>query len=66
MDARRPETKKHDHYKAICISFYNEDLARLDDLVRELKSRGLTKANRSAVLREAMRQFDASRVQRGL
>lgn len=55
-----------DHYKVICISFYNEDLEHLDEVVRGLKSRGLTKANRSAVLREAMRQFDPSRVGRGL
>lgn len=57
----RPE-----HYKVICISFYIEDLARLDDLVRELKRRGFTKANRSAVLRAAVEQFDPSRVRRGL
>ena len=55
----------HEHYKTICVSLYNDDLARLDDLVRELKSRGFTKANRSAVLRAAVEQFDPSRVQRG-
>ncbi|MBL8678435.1 MAG: hypothetical protein JNK05_04685 [Myxococcales bacterium] len=57
----RPE-----HYKVICISFYNEDLALLDRVVKDLKKRGFTKANRSAVLRAAMQQFDPAKVSRGL
>lgn len=61
-----PAKPKPDHYKVICISLYNEDLARLDAAVRELKKRGYTKANRSAVLRAAMLQFDPSRVGKGL
>lgn len=36
----------------------NEDLGRWDALVRELKRRGYTKANRSALLRYAVRQLD--------
>jgi len=58
--------EKPDHYKVICISFYTEDLEHLDGVVRELKRRGNTKANRSAVLRAAMRQLDLSKVPRGL
>ncbi len=57
---------KPDHYKVICISFYTEDLKRLDAVVRELKRRGFTKANRSAVLRIAMEQIDLDRVRKGL
>jgi hypothetical protein len=57
----RPE-----HYKVICISMYNEDLERLDAVVRELKRRGFTKANRSAVLRVAIEQMDLDRVPKGL
>lgn len=57
----RPE-----HYKVICISLYNEDLARLDAAVQELKRRGFTKANRSAVLRAALAQLDLDRVPKGL
>ncbi len=57
---------KPEHYKVICISLYNEDLARLDDIVQVLKDRGFTKANRSAVLRAAMEQFDPSKVNKGL
>lgn len=59
-------TEAPTHYKVICVSLYNEDLARLDAVVRELKSRGFTKANRSAVLRAAVEQFDATKVGRGL
>lgn len=54
------------HYKVICVTLYNEDLARLDGIVRELKGRGFTKANRSAVLRAAVEQFDSTKVERGL
>jgi hypothetical protein len=54
------------HYKVICISLYNGDLERLDGLVDELKSRGLTKANRSALIRVALEQLDLDKVPRGL
>jgi hypothetical protein len=54
------------HYKVICISMYNEDLAKLDEMVEELKSRGLTKANRSALIRHALSQVDLSKVPKGL
>ncbi len=55
-----------DHYKVICISMYTADLDRLDEAVRELKRRGFTRANRSAVLRAAMLQIDLSKIPRGL
>jgi|SRR5580700_2504432 hypothetical protein len=54
------------HYKVICISLYTKDLERLDGLVRELKGRGLTKANRSALIRVALDQVDLDKVPRGL
>ncbi len=57
---------KPTHYKVICISMYTKDLARLDELVGELKSRGLTKANRSALIRAALDQVDLDRVPRGI
>nr|BAL56286.1 hypothetical conserved protein [uncultured delta proteobacterium] len=57
----RPE-----HYKVICISMYTRDLERLDAVVQELKRRGFTKANRSAVLRIAMEQLQIDRIPRGL
>jgi hypothetical protein len=60
------EKPRPDHYKVICISMYTEDLARLDAVVKELKRRGYTKANRSAVLRVAVDQLDLDRVPRGI
>ena len=54
------------HYKVICISLYTRDLDRLDELVDQLKSRGLTKANRSALIRVALDQLDLDKVPRGL
>ncbi len=63
--ARKNEPKPA-HYKVICISLYNGDLERLDRLVDELKARGLTKANRSALIRVALDQLDLDKVPRGL
>jgi len=57
---------KPTHYKVICISLYNADLERLDGLVDELKARGLTKANRSALIRVALDQLDLDKVPKGL
>jgi len=61
----KPLTKP-DHYKVICISMYKEDLAQLDRMVKELKSRGLTKANRSALIRQALLQVDLDKVPKGI
>jgi hypothetical protein len=63
--ARNGEPKPA-HYKVICISLYTKDLERLDALVTELKARGITKANRSALIRVALDQVDLDRVPRGL
>lgn len=57
---------KPEHYKVICISMYTDDLSRLDDMVKELKARGLTKANRSALIRQALLQLDLDKVPRGM
>jgi hypothetical protein len=57
---------KPEHYKVICISLYNEDLMRLDAMVDALKARGLTKANRSALIRYALEQVDLEKVPRGI
>ena len=57
---------KPTHYKVICISMYTEDLGRLDKMVDELKARGMTKANRSALIRYALDQLDLETVPRGL
>jgi hypothetical protein len=54
------------HYKVICISMYTDDLANLDEMVDALKARGLTKANRSALIRYALSQVDLDKVPRGI
>ena len=54
------------HYKVICISLYTKDLERLDARVDELKARGITKANRSALIRVALEQLDIDKVPRGM
>ena len=61
-----PAAEKPTHYKVICISMYTRDLERLDELVDELKTRGITKANRSALIRVALEQLDLDKVPRGL
>jgi hypothetical protein len=65
LRARRGKSRPA-HYKVICISLYTKDLERLDALVEELKARGLTKANRSALIRVALEQVDLDKVPRGL
>ena len=64
------ETEKRDgkpaHYKVICISMYMDDLKRLDDMVESLKARGLTKANRSALIRYALSGVNLEQVPKGL
>jgi len=57
---------KPSHYKVICISLYTKDLDRLDERVDELKARGITKANRSALIRVALEQLDLEKVPRGM
>lgn len=64
--AKEAEKAKPTHYKVICISIYNEDLKHLDELVGQLKKRGMTKANRSALIRAALQQVDLDRVPRGI
>jgi hypothetical protein len=60
------KSEKPAHYKVICISMYTSDLEQLDAMVEKLKSRGLTKANRSALIRFALSQVDVDKVPRGL
>lgn len=46
--------EKPTHYKLVCISLYNQDIARLEQHVSELRTRGHTKANKSQVIRFAI------------
>jgi hypothetical protein len=60
------KAEKPAHYKVICISMYTSDLEQLDAMVEKLKARGLTKANRSALIRFALAQVEVDKVPRGL
>ena len=67
LKAERDSSKaKPTHYKVICISMYTKDLEQLDELVEKLKVRGITKANRSALIRVALEQLDLDKVPRGM
>ena len=63
---RSDREAKPEHYKIICISLYNEDLVRLDEMVTNLKKRGLTKASRSALIRYALSNVNLDLVPRGI
>jgi hypothetical protein len=63
---RPAAAEKPAHYKVICISLYTGDLERLDEMVDELKAMGITKANRSALIRHALATVDLQKVPRGL
>ncbi|MGK3982458.1 hypothetical protein WME99_05440 [Sorangium sp. So ce136] len=61
-----PAPERPQHYKVICISMYTEDLERLDEMVSALKGRGMTKANRSALIRHALSQVDLDKIPKGI
>lgn len=63
---RRAPRPKGDHYEIICISMYNEDLARLDQKVADLKAKGHRRMTRSALIRWALDQVDLDAVPRGI
>ena len=52
-------------YKVICISLYHEDLRSLDEAVDVLKARGITIANRSALIRYALDHVDLDAIDEG-
>jgi hypothetical protein len=64
--AKALPSERPQHYKVICISMYTEDLERLDEMVSALKARGMTKANRSALIRHALAHVDLDKVPRGM
>lgn len=60
----RAKVLKPDHYEVICISLYKEDLERLDEKVKLLKSKGHRKMSRSALIRYALDGVDLDRLPR--
>lgn len=63
---RRAKKLSADHYKVICISLYNEDLAALDAKVETLKGAGHRKMSRSALIRYALDQVDLNSLPRSI
>lgn len=51
-------------YLVIAVSMYPRDLRKLDARVAELKRRGFTRANRSALIRVALDQVDLDKYPR--
>jgi hypothetical protein len=62
---KRRSKPKPDHYEIICISMYNDDLARLDAKVEALKARGNRRMTRSALIRYALDRLALDDVPRG-
>jgi hypothetical protein len=50
----KPVKEKPTHYRVVSVSLYNDDIEMIDKLVKELKRRGFTKMNRSALIRFAI------------
>lgn len=62
-DGDRGQAKeKPTHYKVVCISLYTQDIENLEATVAELKRRGYTKANKSQLIRHALRQLDIDKL----
>ena len=57
-----PKRQRPTHYKVVCISLYNQDIAHLEEMVAELKRRGHTKANKSQLIRAALAQVDLGKI----
>lgn len=55
---------KNAPYKVICISLFKWDLEQLDKMVQQLKERGLSKANRSWLIRHALKQIQVEQIDR--
>ncbi|MCP4444550.1 MAG: hypothetical protein GY811_04295 [Myxococcales bacterium] len=60
--AKAKAKAKPTHYKVVCISLYTQDIENLEATVAELKRRGHTKANKSQLIRQALRQLDIDKL----
>jgi hypothetical protein len=54
------------HYRIVSFSLYQEDIARLEALVRRLKELGHSRANKSQVVRYALATVDVEHMPRSL
>lgn len=53
-------------FKVICISIYSQDLNDLDQLVERLKAQGHRTANRSRLIRMALKKLDQEEAAKAL
>ena len=60
--AAKVKKAKPTHYKVVCISLYTQDIENLEAKVTELKRRGHTKANKSQLIRQALRMLDIDKL----
>ena len=61
---RATQGERPTHYKVISISLYTEDIERLNEMVKTLKAKGHSRASKSMLIREALRQLDLDQVPR--
>jgi len=61
LKSAKPKVKPT-HYKVVCISLYTQDIENLEAKVAELKRRGHTKANKSQLIRQALRMLDIDKL----
>jgi hypothetical protein len=61
-DKESDKQAKPEHYKVISISLYKEDIELLEALVKEAKSLGHTKANKSQIIRCALHTLDVKKL----
>ncbi|MBI2608473.1 MAG: hypothetical protein HYW47_02615 [Deltaproteobacteria bacterium] len=54
------------HYRTVCISLYNRDIALLEQMLRKLRRLGHTKINKSQIIRFALSQVDVVNMPRAL
>lgn len=55
----KPPSKPH---KTVCISMYVEDMELAEQIINGLKRDGFTNMNRSRLIRLAIQQFDATKL----
>jgi len=65
-DQEKTAKAKPTHYKICCISLYTEDIERLETMVKTLKDRGYTKANKSQIIRYALANVDLDKMPKGI
>ena len=56
----RKREKKPIHYRLVCISLYNKDIVRLEQLLRYSRRLGYSKANKSQIIRFALSKVNVA------